>query len=146
MFHSWYPCTESNPRRADKLKNIIDKPISVDDETLDLPLQPVKFHRFCSPQVHFAEDQVPDGERHFPSILRDSSCPESAREPSTDSDVFSMGFRRVSFPVNENELASYREPESPYPWIIRKILFFILINNIYNICINLSVTYISVIT
>ncbi|XP_001808136.3 protein phosphatase 1 regulatory subunit 37 isoform X1 [Tribolium castaneum] len=84
--------------------HILDKEVSVDEDILAVPLEPIRTQ--TEPSIVEPNEQ---DETALPSILR--------RESSTSSTV-----RKVSFPKEETELATYREPENDCPWTINTYL------------------------
>lgn len=84
----------------------MDKEVSVDEDILAVPLEPIRTH--TEPSID-NEKSLQD-ELFPPSILR--------RESSSSSQTL----RKVSFPKEETELATYREPENDCPWTISKCL------------------------
>lgn len=111
--------TENDVKKTCKVRHILDKSISVDEDNLIAPLKPVRYDCGDNADITSLESQLADAERQPPSILRRASCYEGNRESSSDSD--SLALRRVSFPTDETELASFKEPECHYPWIICKL-------------------------
>ncbi|KRT82347.1 hypothetical protein AMK59_4452, partial [Oryctes borbonicus] len=86
-----------------KIENILDKRISIDDDNLISPLEPIKL----SPIVLRKERK-----NILQSVLRTSFDRE------TSSDSTNLLIKKVTFPASLHELVSYKEPEYVYPFVI----------------------------
>lgn len=94
-------------------RHILDKDVSVDEDILAVPLEPIRTNSFNVVKVEIEdcnnEEEEEKGEQlPLSSILR--------RESSTFTAT-----RKVSFPVHDDKLAIYREPERCFPWAISKL-------------------------
>ncbi|XP_045482241.1 protein phosphatase 1 regulatory subunit 37-like [Harmonia axyridis] len=98
-----------------KLLQILDRSFSLDDESMEEPL--LSFEYSISQKNENTESGVdlstPNSlrEKSICSILRRGSCFENKSNTSLDSCHSSASSRRVSFPSDDSELASYLYPE-----------------------------------
>ncbi|XP_044765844.1 protein phosphatase 1 regulatory subunit 37-like [Coccinella septempunctata] len=98
---------------SEKLQHILDKSFSLDDELLDTPL--LTFDYKLPPKNENLESGVDFSspisckEKNLCSILRRGSCFENKSNTSLNS--CNSSSRRVSFPSDDSELASYLYPE-----------------------------------
>jgi transcriptional regulator NrdR family protein len=96
--------------------HILDKDVSVDEDILAVPLEPIRTHTItkpCSVATTCQQDEG-SGEPNYNELL----LPSILRRESSNSTIV----RKVSFPTAETELATYREPEYDYPWTINTYL------------------------
>jgi hypothetical protein len=101
--------------------HILDKDVSVDEDILAVPLEPIRTHTItkpCSVATTCQQDEG-SGEPNYNELL----LPSILRRESSNSTIV----RKVSFPTAETELATYREPEYDYPWTISKFFHQLLI-------------------
>lgn len=89
--------------------------MSVDEDVLVAPLQPIRAH---SNEI---EDDLggggdADADAAPKKLCHDQSVSSILRRESCTSSMV----RKVSFPMEEDQLASYREPEYDLPWTISK--------------------------
>ncbi|KAL3289423.1 hypothetical protein HHI36_022848 [Cryptolaemus montrouzieri] len=105
--------------KSKQLQHILDKSFSLDEDILDKPLLPVQY---SIPQKNENSESGVDltapvsyKEKILCSILRRGSCYENKSNTSLDSCHSSASLRRVSFPSDDSELASYLYPEEDGP-------------------------------
>lgn len=105
MFYSLIDTSAACCLEKIKIENILDKNISIDDDNLITPLQPVKL----SPRT---QRKLP--KPALTSVLRMSFDYDSLYDDN------SFFIKKVTFPASIDELISYKEPEYIYPFVICK--------------------------
>ena len=100
--------------------HILDKEVSVDEDILAVPLEPIRTHVVtepsCGTPLVFEDNDTQIFNNNFPKFQDQLTLPSILRTQSPSSTTN----RKVSFPEGDMELATYREPENSSPWTISK--------------------------
>lgn len=103
---------DSESFKSKKLQHLLEKSFSVDENLLDTPLIPEVVSVYGINKAKKGDTEEP----LLNSILRRGSCFENKSNTSLDSFQSTGSLRRVSFPSNECDLASYMDPDIIKPF------------------------------
>ncbi|KAJ3639464.1 hypothetical protein Zmor_002824 [Zophobas morio] len=109
-------------RKCNVQTHILDKEVSVDEDILAVPLEPIRTHVVtepsCGTPLVFEDNDTQIFNNNFPKFQDQLTLPSILRTQSPSSTTN----RKVSFPEGDMELATYREPENSSPWTINQYL------------------------